>query len=363
MNFRSQSLLAVVAVGLVVNACGGKGQENAAGAAGTNGAGTPQTGGGAGTPQTGGSAGTPTTGGTSSAGTSTGGSPLTGGASAAAGNGSAGSSGGALGGSGSGGGGGGNAGGGGGGVDGAATVKLLQPTVDAFCAAARSCCAKQSEPATLTDCESAFPSNNATVASLASGAATLDPTALAACLAAYQAAATSCNENPVLSACRGVVIGTRPENAPCTNGAECLRVGGSNTCLITEQNGTVGVCRKIAHHKAGDACDFTCRKGEDCTSSTYGDAPLDLCFEDDGVYCDYLHEPATCKSILTLGAACTDDEACGSTGFCQTTCQKRGVEGDPCTRCLDSLSCINGKCQSPPFASANTCEGRSLGPY
>ena len=260
---------------------------------------------------------------------------------------------------------GGNAGSAGHGGAGATTVQQLQPTINAFCAAARDCCAKQAEPAMLDDCESAFPMNNSTVASLASGATTLDATALATCLAAYQTAATQCQENSVIDACRGVVIGTRAENAPCANGSECARDGGINTCLITEQNGTVGVCKKIPHYEAGDACSSTCRKGEDCTSTTYGaaDSMLGMCFEDDGVYCDYLADVATCKAVLALGAPCTADAECGSTGYCQTTCQKRGTVGDSCTRCLDSLMCVNNQCQSPPFASSYTCAGGSLGPY
>jgi hypothetical protein len=243
---------------------------------------------------------------------------------------------------------------------------MLAPTVNAFCAAARSCCTKQNIPSMLADCESAFPMRNETVASLASGAATLNATALAACQAAYAQAATSCDENPVLSACQGVVIGTRPENAPCTSGAECLRAPGPSTCLIVEQGGTVGVCKTIPHSKSGDACDFSCRAGEDCTSTTYGavDSNLAMCFGQDGLYCDYLSSsPATCKPLLALGSICSNDEQCGVTNYCDTTCKKRGVLGDPCTRCLDALTCVNSHCVSPPFATDYTCGGRSLGPY
>jgi hypothetical protein len=251
-------------------------------------------------------------------------------------------------------------------ASGAATVKALAPTISAFCAAARSCCTKQNVPATLADCEAQFPMNNETVASLASGAAKLDMTALGTCLAAYEKAATTCDENPVLSACRGVVIGTRAENASCTNGSECARDPGPNTCLITEQNGTVGVCKKVPHAKSGDACTFTCRPGEDCTFTTYGagETTVALCFEDDGLYCDYTAEPeAVCRPLVALGDACSSDDQCGYLSYCQVTCKKRGVEGEPCAPCISSLTCVDNECVSPPFASANTCEGRSLGPY
>lgn len=252
------------------------------------------------------------------------------------------------------------------GTGGAASVAMLAPAIKAFCAAARGCCAKQGIPSMLSDCESMYPTLNDTVASLASGAATLNPTALAACEAAYTQAQTSCEENPVLSACAGVVIGTRPENAACTSGAECVRAPGPSTCLITAQGGTVGVCKTIPHAKSGDPCNFSCGAGEDCTSTTYGsaDSNLALCFAQDGLHCDYLSDGAeTCKPLLALGAPCANDEQCGVANYCDTTCKKRGVLGDPCTRCLDSLTCVNNQCVSPPFASDSTCGGWSLGPF
>ena len=121
--------------------------------------------------------------------------------------------------------------------------------------------------------------HNSTVASLASGAAALDAAALATCLAAYQAAATNGEENAVIDACRLAVIGTRAPDAACTHGSECARDGGINL-PHHDQGGTVGMCKKIPHYKAGDAFNFTCRKGEDCTSTTLGvaDSMLGLCF-------------------------------------------------------------------------------------
>src|SRR5450432_839839 len=105
------------------------------------------------------------------------------------------------------------AGGTAGGVGGAAggvgisTPEMLVPTVKAFCATARTCCAKQTDPVMLDDCESAFGTKDQTSQALARGTVAIDPADLAKCLAAYQAAATSCEENSVLAACAGIVHG------------------------------------------------------------------------------------------------------------------------------------------------------------
>jgi hypothetical protein len=248
---------------------------------------------------------------------------------------------------------------------GSTAVQMLTPIINAFCAAARSCCAKQGVSATLDDCEAMFPMREPTVASVASGAITLDPTALAACRAAYTQAATSCTENPVVSACQNVFVGTRAENEACSNGQECKRDQGPVTCLITTQNGTSGVCKKIPHGKAGDACSFDCEKGEDCSSTTYGvaDSNITLCFEEDGLYCDTSSDAAKCAPILALNAPCTGFDACGSANFCETTCQKLSTLGEPCgEECLEVLECIDNQCQSPPFASDSICMGYSYGP-
>jgi hypothetical protein len=248
---------------------------------------------------------------------------------------------------------------------GSTAVQMLTPIINAFCAAARSCCAKQGVSATLDDCEAMFPMREPTVASVASGAITLDPTALAACRAAYTQAATSCTENPVVSACQNVFLGTRGENEACSNGQECKRDQGPVTCLITTPNGTSGVCKKIPHGKAGDACSFDCETGEDCSSTTYGvaDSNITLCFEADGLYCDTSSDSGKCAPILALDAPCNGFDSCGSANFCETTCQKLSTLGEPCGQeCLEVLECIDNQCQSPPFASDSICMGYSYGP-
>ena len=273
---------------------------------------------------------------------------------------------------------GGSAGGGNGGVGGAAggagggqggsgaitTPEALMPTVNAFCAAARACCTNQPDPPMLTDCESSFGTKSQTAKSLASGAVTIDAAGLSKCLAAYQAAATACEENSVLDACTGIVHGTRAEGQSCASGGECAGAG-TKVCL-TEQNGTTGVCKTVPRGKAGDDCSLTCRPNDSCVF-TSGDSTLTPCFESDGLYCDYNNTPAKCKPILASDAACESDDPCGSQAYCDSggshTCKKRGQLNEACGMCIPSLSCIDGKCKSPPFSVGSSCEGYSLGPY
>jgi len=247
------------------------------------------------------------------------------------------------------------------------TPEALMPTVTAFCAAARACCANSPDPVMLTDCESGYGSKSQTVKSLMSGAVTIDAAGLAKCLAAYQAAATSCEENSVLDACNGIVQGTRAEGQSCASGAECAGAQAS-ACLITETNGTTGVCKKVPRGKAGDACSVTCRPNDSCVFTVYGaaDSPLTPCFESDGLYCAQ-SATAQCQAILATNANCESDEQCGSQGYCDSggshTCQKRSQLNESCGMCIPSLSCIDGKCKSPPFSVGSTCQGYSLGPY
>jgi hypothetical protein len=250
------------------------------------------------------------------------------------------------------------------------TPAVLVPLVNAFCATARTCCEKQySDPIDLDDCEAQFGSRNETVPSLLAGAVELDAQGLEACRAAYAAAATSCEMNPVLQACAGVGHGTRGDGESCHLGSECGAAPGPNTCLITEVNSEVGVCAKVPHATVGQRCTFTCRKGEICNFTTYGqaDSTLALCFEDESLFCDYEEEQAKCQPIRATGANCEDDDQCGSQGYCDFggdgKCKARGQLNQDCGICVSSLTCVEGKCKSPPFASFNTCEGRSLGPY
>ena len=246
-----------------------------------------------------------------------------------------------------------------------ATPAVLRPTVNAFCAAARACCAKQ-PGLSLDDCEASFASKDQTAQALRRGTVTLDAAGLSRCLAAYEAATTSCEKNSVLDACSGVVQGTRMEDEPCLVVSECA-ITGPKACVFTDVGGKNGVCKAAPHGKAGDACTLTCRPNEPCAFSVSGisEALFTPCLESEGLFCDFTSTPFKCQAIRATGAACEMGDQCGSQGYCDfssQTCKKRGQLGDTCGECIPSLSCIEGKCKSPPFAAASTCEGRSLGP-
>ncbi len=341
-------------------ACGGGDEPAAHGAAGDGAA--------AGQTAAGSSAGGVSGGGNTSAagGNAGGGGSGGGGSSGASGGGSSGASGGGS--SGASGGGDGGSGSGQGGQ--ATTPAALMPIVTAFCAAARSCCQGEDEAdVDLVDCEAEFGMKNPLGDALERGAVTLESAGLEMCRAAYEAAAGTCEQVGVLAACKGLVHGTIADGAVCRSGSECAAAPGPNTCLITEPNGKEGICKPVPHAKAGDACFFTARKGESYDSTTWGkaDSLLDLCFEDEGLFCDQDSEPPKCQPLRAAGADCDDDDQCGSDGYCDYggdgKCKKRGKLDEACGICIPQLSCISGKCKSPSFAVGNTCLGYSLGPY
>jgi hypothetical protein len=235
---------------------------------------------------------------------------------------------------------------------------MLAPTIGAFCAAARVCCSQQGVSAMLDDCESAFPMKHESIALLTSGVLTLNATVLAACLAAFRQAAVACDQNPVLSACDDLLVGTRPEDAACNSGWECAPAPVPTICLAAATTDTVGVCKNFRRAKAGEECHFSCQAGEHCPSfgSGFPETDLDVCLGQDGLYCG---AGGRCEVLLALGAPCRTDEQCGSANFCQGTCMKRGELGDVCAACLPSLTCTNNHCATSPFASDSTCTGHS----
>ena len=240
---------------------------------------------------------------------------------------------------------------------------LLLPVLKAFCDAARDCCSAAEEAAELDECESSLPRRDATFAVLDRGTATIDQAGLAGCLAAYQQAATKCEANPVLSACQGLVHGTRKENEACADVGDCARAQGEVVaCVIADPMANEGVCAKVPHGQSGDTCLNTCRIGETCSFTSFGAIDSGVtCFEQEGLYCS--SDVARCVAITALGAPCSYDE-CGSQNYCDDTCKKRSGLGEACTQtCLSSLQCINDQCRSPSFVLGSTCSGYWLGPY
>jgi hypothetical protein len=245
------------------------------------------------------------------------------------------------------------------------SVDALKPIVDAYCAAARACCTRDAMPMQLANCEdlvmSRFPAK-----SIANGATRIDADALALCRAAYETAVTSCEATPVIEACRNVLIGTHRAEEPCTLGAqECELIAGQGTCLLPSSDEQEGVCKYPAHGKAGDPCMTTCHEGQRCLVTREGpsNTVLTMCFESDGVFCDFSKDVALCAPMVDEGATCPFDDACGSTSHCAGTCRPAAELGEDCEAdCRRDLTCVNGKCEGLPFANGSICIGYTFGP-
>ena len=255
----------------------------------------------------------------------------------------------------------------GGATDGGASGPL-KPLIDAYCAAARSCCGKGGFPAAnLADCEAMFPMRNDSVASVNKGTAQLDATAFPACVAAYQAAATSCLLGDILTACKNIYVGTKDENEACTTVVDCRHDQGVAVTCLTVQVGDVtpdsGVCRRIPHGKRGDACVSDCAIGDSCLTDTLtgpGNTNLTFCFEQDGLFCSF--DTVTCVPLVASGGACQSDHDCAAANYCDTTCQKRAPLGQTCaftSGCEKDLVCSDDtrKCAQQPLASDYVCMG------
>jgi hypothetical protein len=242
---------------------------------------------------------------------------------------------------------------------------VLTPVIQAFCAAASSCCQAQGITATLADCESMYASRQTAVASVDSGAVSVDNAALSACLAAYRSAATACDENTVIQACQGVFIGTKTDGQPCMNAYECNGDQGTMACLFVGNSSSPGVCKLTPRGKNGDPCISTCSLGQQCTYSVYGavDTVLTLCFEADGVYCDNTATTPTCTALVPLGGSCASDDACGYANICDTTCKTRNILGQACGNgCVPELVCSNNICSDPPLGNSGVCLGYAPAP-
>ena len=266
---------------------------------------------------------------------------------------------------------------------GAGAGVLFQPLVDSFCKAAKTCCAGEFPTSGLTNCEADFPSQLSTYAFVDKGTVTVDQVKLAACIAAYEEAATTCTISKVYLACTntGIFDGTLPAGESCgdnssssnrySGAVECKKTGGSAACLWTSSQDATGVCVELPHGKEGDECMSSCAIGENCTSSIIGGSvPLTpICFEEDGLYCAYRLDPAVCKPIRQLEQACTSDtNACGTGFFCDwttNTCQVEKKLGESCknSACPSHLKCDGTTCVELPFASEYVCKGRPPAPY
>jgi|GEM_PF-2576789 len=264
------------------------------------------------------------------------------------------------------------------------SATLLVELGNAFCAAARTCCAQKSLPTTLGDCETKFPSRLWGLPYFNKGTVTIDNAALAACIAGYKQTSSTCAFQPLEAACKGVFVGTKAPGAACgkggvpsTSGANECKAGGRVTqCLWTGDSNlstTTGVCQSPpARGNLGDPCATTCRKNESCvfdlfTSPGY---PTATCLEEDGLYCSSATSEPVCASIVPTGGSCAaESTACASTDYCDQTgatpkCRKAATLGQACSssgpECASGMSLFCGtssKCEDLGFAYETTCGG------
>jgi hypothetical protein len=275
--------------------------------------------------------------------------------------------------------------GGAGGTGGSATPSLV-PLAGAFCMAARNCCAQAGLPTTLSDCETMFASRIPSMPLLNRGTLTIDSKALAACVAAYNDTANTCTFTATDTACKGVFVGTKAEGAACgiggvpmvSGGGECKTNGGAEECVWTGDSNdptVTGVCHATPHGKNGDPCANRCVSPQDCTFDllTTAGAPTAVCFESDGLYCNFDNAQPTCAPIVAVGASCAADQnSCATDSICDPTtskCRAASTTGQPCSYtsgmpCVNSLVCgTDSKCAAPPFAYDGTCSGNPPYPY
>jgi hypothetical protein len=243
---------------------------------------------------------------------------------------------------------------------GTTSLGAIEPAVDAYCGAMTNCCAP-AEVTSLDACRARYAAHSSTLASLMSGALTVDPTVLAKCQAAF-AGTDQCDQNVVWDACQFVFNGTRGANDSCANGWECDRSQGEMTCLITDSSNpnALGVCTPAPHAGLGEPCVTTCASGENCSSTTYGVGDTySLCFEDDGLYCAYVGPGSECQALVPIGEPCALGPECGNDAYCTgSTCQPLAKLGEPCgdVPCRHELQCgVDGKCIDPMWADAQGC--------
>jgi hypothetical protein len=251
----------------------------------------------------------------------------------------------------------------------------LQMLANAFCTAARNCCAQGSySMSQLNDCETKFPSRLPALSLVDRGIVLIDGVALEACTNAYVQAVTTCTINGVYAACGAVFVGTKAENQPCSSVVECNSNSGPETCFWTESTvdpAAVGVCIKTPTGKRGDPCSYSCASNSDCSVTLYGN-PTSIataCFEKDGLYCATSGASPVCATIVAVGDSCTSDSnACGSANYCDWTssaCKAARELGQLCgvDSCVSGLMCgTDNNCDEMPFASDYLCQGSPPAP-
>jgi hypothetical protein len=187
-----------------------------------------------------------------------------------------------------------------------------------------------------------------------------DQSAADACLANVNAALPKCS--PIdLEPCESIYVGTEAAGAACDGDSDCAPVAGAIVICLT------GTCRVDRHAKQGEACTRTCYKSDECTEvqgepafnpttsgvSTWGD-----CYADDGVAC----VGGSCTRAPGLGSACLGGDFCDKDLHCVSgTCQAYPPVGGTCGVCAPEQYCDAGACAMQVPLGAACLEDQACG--
>ena len=264
----------------------------------------------------------------------------------------------------------------------------LGELVNAFCAAARTCCAAQNRDLTpLANCESYLttPTNplqldqfylpdelepHKFVTLYAQQTITVDEAALSACVSALRDSASNCAAQPV-KLCAAAFHGTQAVGAPCRLVEECAQPSNGDAvfCVRPQASGAtltdVGTCTLAPHAQLNDSCHATCDADGVCIGqsgtinvASSGAAPATTaCYLADGLRCG-----AGCQPAKLLGEACATPVECADGLTCanDSRCGTPGALDEPCSianDCADGLECNAGTCANRSFGSALLCSG------
>jgi hypothetical protein len=250
----------------------------------------------------------------------------------------------------------------------------LASFASSYCSLIEPCCAAAGLPATGTGCR--------TLLTVIGGQHPYDAAKGEACIAAAQQASTSpgfCTDlggSSVSAVCNGVVggsgstSGTAQPGQACQTDTDCAPAagtGGGAACLMQ-------TCVQTTMGVAGDAPCIGTMNGNITEYMWTGTPPSTayVCNVANGVACD--GTAGACVAQQNVGATCTQDVDCVSTGYCAfntvagtSQCTARLPDGSPCggttgAECLSTSSCdmttSTCKARSPdgaPCTLASTC--------
>ena len=203
----------------------------------------------------------------------------------------------------------------------------------------------------------------------------VDPTKLADCAAALDAADDECTDASVRSdatlwrveaACYSAMIGTKKVGESCNSALDCIPTPGTNTTCLTHSGPsgtTVSLCQQRILAELGDPCTFisddpvvhVCNPSKElaCSAGRCVKKPAagEACFTAIYPQCDLADRciGTTCSTRLDVGVPCAVDGDCKAGLRCDATkmCAPLAEIGEPCstsTECA-SQTCTGGRCQ------------------